>query len=125
MEMVEGKYQPHELGAQEYLGYGMTTGLMLHMMKPYFGAGKCVVLDSGFCVLKALVELKRHCICACALIKKCQFWPSQVPGAVIDDYMADREIVDVDATKVLWGCNKQIVGGERAQLYYEDEGYCW
>jgi hypothetical protein len=40
------------------------------MLKLYFGTGKYIILDSGFCALKALTELKRHGIYACALIKK-------------------------------------------------------
>ena len=60
VEMVEGKDRPRELGAPEFPGYDKTAGLMLRMLKSYFGAGKYVILDSDFCVLKALVELKKH-----------------------------------------------------------------
>ena len=38
MEIVESKDKPHEIGAQEYLGYGKTAGLLLCMLKTYFGA---------------------------------------------------------------------------------------
>jgi hypothetical protein len=69
------------------------------MLKLYFGAGKYIVLDSGFCVLKALIELKKHGIYACALIKKRRYWPSGVPGNSIDKHMADRDVGDVDAIK--------------------------
>lgn len=70
MEMVEEKDRCWELGAAEFSVYGNTAGLMLRMLKSYFGTGKYMILDSGFCVLKALIELKKHGINACALMKK-------------------------------------------------------
>ena len=76
MEMVKGKDRPRDLGPNELSGYGKTAGLMLPMLKSYFGAGKYIILNSGFRVLKAIVELKRHGIYSCALIKKRCFWPS-------------------------------------------------
>ena len=94
--MVEGKDQPQELGTPEFAGYGKTAGLMLRMLKSYFGTGKYVILDSGFCILKALIKLKRHGIFACDLIKKQRFWPTGVPGKSIDQYMAGRKVGDVD-----------------------------
>jgi hypothetical protein len=70
------------------------------MLKLYFSAGKWVIIDSGFCVLKAIIELKRHGIYTCALIKKRRFWPSGIPMTSIDDHMADRDVGDVDAIQV-------------------------
>ena len=70
MEIVKGKDRPRDLGPNELSGYGKTAGSMLRMLKSYFGAGKYGILDSCFCVLNAIVELKRHEIYACALIKK-------------------------------------------------------
>ena len=45
-------------------------GTLLHLTKPVWGTGKLVVLDSGFCVLQGLVELKKKGVYAHALIKK-------------------------------------------------------
>lgn len=59
---------------------GKTTGLLMQMLSSYFATGRYVVLDSGFCVLKALVELKKVGLFACAVIKKRQYWPAYVPG---------------------------------------------
>ena len=49
---------------------GRKVGTLLHLMKSQFGTGKTVVLDSGFCVLQGLVELKKNGIYVHALIKK-------------------------------------------------------
>ncbi len=70
-KLVEGKDRPRDLGQLEYEDLeGRTVGLLLHLGKNYFGSAHYVVLDSGFCVLKALVELKRRGVFACALVKK-------------------------------------------------------
>jgi hypothetical protein len=99
VEMVEGKDRPRELGAQEFSSHGKTAGLMLRMLKSYFGAGKYVILDSGFCVLKAIIELKKRGIYSSALIKKRRFWPTGVPGEAMDTHMESKDIGDVDAVQ--------------------------
>ena len=98
IELVEGKDRPQEIGAPEYedLG-GKTVGLLLRLLKNYFGSARYVVLDSGFCVLKALIELKRKGVFACALIKKRRYWPSMVPGDAFDEHFIQKEVGDTDA----------------------------
>ncbi len=61
MEMVEGKNQPPELQppAFDVKGGGKTGGLLLHELKSIFYSGCYVVLDSGICVLKTLIALKK------------------------------------------------------------------
>jgi hypothetical protein len=56
-----------------------------------------VILNSGFCVLQGLVELKKIGVFASAVIKKRRYWPKYVPGEQIDDRMKEKEIGDVDA----------------------------
>ncbi len=63
---------------------GKTTGLLLRMLATYFSTGGYVILNSGFCVLKSLVELKKVGIFACAMIKKHWYWPAFVPGEAIN-----------------------------------------
>jgi hypothetical protein len=57
IEMVEGKNAP-DLLCRPYKAMGKTAGLLLRMLSSYFGTGRYIVLDSGFCVLKAIVEAK-------------------------------------------------------------------
>jgi hypothetical protein len=68
MEMVEGKDHPPQV-AERWSKLGKTMGLLLQMLATYFSTGQYVILDSGFCVLKSLVELKKVGIFACAVIK--------------------------------------------------------
>jgi hypothetical protein len=56
-------------------------------------------LIQAFCILKAIIELRRKGVFACALIKKWQSWPIGVPGDVMQ-HRFDRPEVrvgDVDA----------------------------
>ena len=59
IELVEGKDAPPEWGPPAFAGHGKTVGLMLRMCQSIFSTGKLVVLDSGFCVLKGIIELKK------------------------------------------------------------------
>ena len=72
IELVEGKDRPPELGLPEYSSLGKTAGLMLRMCQSIYHSGKLVILDSGFCVLKGIIELKKVGVFASALIKKHQ-----------------------------------------------------
>lgn len=59
LEIVEGKSRLREKPKEKYSELGNTTGLLLRLCEPIFNTGKIVVLDSGFCVLQALIELKK------------------------------------------------------------------
>ena len=70
VDLREGKDRPRELGVKEYDDKGKTVGTLLRLTVPIWGGGKVLVLDSGFCVLKAIVELKKRGVFAASLIKK-------------------------------------------------------
>ena len=55
------------------------------------------MLDSGFCVLRAIVAFYEKGIYAGSLIKKQQFWPSLVPGEAIDAHFNGKNAGDCDA----------------------------
>ena len=59
LDLREGKDQPQNLGPKEFDNTGKTTGILLQLTKPVWSTGKVFVLDSGFCVVQALVELKK------------------------------------------------------------------
>ena len=70
VDLREGKDCPRHLGEKTHDEKGKTIGVLLHLTEPVWGTGKLVVLDSGFCVLQGLVELKKKGVYAHALIKK-------------------------------------------------------
>ena len=73
IEMVEGKDHPPQIEETEYDKMGKTVGLLVHLCSSLFSTGKVVILDSGFCVLKGLIELRKLGVFASALIKKDAF----------------------------------------------------
>ncbi len=83
MEMVKGKDHPPQV-VPRYSELGKTTGLLMRMLQSYFSMGRYVILDSGFCVLKALIQLKKVGMFACVVIKKRRYWPAFVPGEAIN-----------------------------------------
>ena len=70
VELVEGKSHPRQSGPLEFedLG-GSTVGLLMRVIKRYFATGKYLIIDSGFCVLKGLIQLRNKVIFASAFIK--------------------------------------------------------
>ena len=67
------------------------------MMKSYFATGGYVILDSIFCVLKGLIQLRKKGVFACAFIKKRRYWPSMVPGKEMEDHFREVEVGETDA----------------------------
>ena len=51
---------------------------------PIFSTGKCVVLDSGFCVSKGITALLEFGVYAAVLIKNRKYCPKGVTGDAID-----------------------------------------
>jgi len=76
---------------------GKTVGLLLRLCKPIYSRGFVVVLDSGFCVLKGIVELRKKGVFAAAVIKKRKYWPKHVPGAAMDEKMALKAVGECDS----------------------------
>ena len=97
VELVEGKDAPRELGPKRFEELGKTVGLLLRLTESLWGTAKTVILDSGFCVLKGIVELKKKGVYASALIKKRKYWPKHIRGDDIKKHFEDKEIGAADA----------------------------
>ena len=97
LDLREGKDRPTNLGPKEFDDLGKTTGLLLRLTKPVWSTGKVFVLDSGFCVLKAIVELRNKGLFAASLIKKRRYWPKYIPGDDIIQHFVDKEVGHCDA----------------------------
>ena len=98
MELVEGKDSPLEI-IPKFNNQGKTVGLLLHVLEPIFGKGMAVILDSEFCVLKGIVELRKRGICASALIKKRKYWPKYIKGDIIRQHFDDKAVSDCNSGK--------------------------
>ena len=71
------------------------------MTRPIWGTSKVVVLDSSFCVLQGIAEMRSKGVFAAALIKKRKNWPKYIDGDGIKEHFKDKEVSTVDAMK---GC---------------------
>ena len=71
-------------------------GFFLHTTNNYFYTGRYVILDSGFCVLKGLIKLRKKGIFACAVINKRIYWPSMVSVKDIEDNFGEVEVGEID-----------------------------
>ena len=60
LDLCEGKDLPWDLGEKEYNNLGKTVGLLLQLMKAVWGTGKVFVLNSRFCVLKAIYRVEEE-----------------------------------------------------------------
>ena len=98
VELVEGKEHTCLAGPLEfeYLG-GKTVGLFLRTMKSYFSTGRYVILDSGFCVLKGLVQLRKKGVFVYDFIKKRIYWPEMVLCEDTEDHFQEVEAGETDA----------------------------
>jgi Transposase IS4 len=96
VELVEGKDKPPN-HSKEFDEKGKTVGLLLRLTKRIWSTGKIVVLDSGFCVLKGIIELRQRGVFAAAVIKKRRYWPKYIPGEQIQQHFAGQEVGSVDA----------------------------
>ena len=71
VELMEGKYRPDEIGKKLYeKRNGKTVELLLRMIDGIWISGRVIILDSGFCILRGIIELSKVGLFASALIKK-------------------------------------------------------
>ena len=95
IEMVEGEHAP-KIPADPTNEKGNTIGLLLRLCQSIYNSGRVVILDSGFCVLQGLIELRKLGVYASAIIKKRRYWPKHVPGKAMDKRMESKNIGEVD-----------------------------
>ena len=120
MLRFSGKDRPKELPSPPQ--NRKTTEILLSLCKSMAGTGKIVVLDSEFCVLSALVQLKKIGDFAHAVIKKRRYWPTFIPGEAIENHFKDKEIGAVDCLSGELLKANQCFRNERARIYNEIDG---
>ena len=98
MEVVEGKDSPSQI-VPKFSNEGKTVGLLLRVLEPIFAKGMVVILDSGFCVLRGIIELKKRGVYASTLIKKRKYWPKHIKGAEIKAHFDGKDVGDCDSWK--------------------------
>ena len=56
-------------------------------------------MDSGFCVTKDLLELRKKGLLGAELVQKRRYWPENIKGDEIDAHFYPKEVGNVDAVK--------------------------
>ena len=86
-DIVEVRDHPIPMGRAEFETSPniKTVGLMLRLPRAPWSTGKAVIMDSGFCVLKGLLETRKRGVYGSALIKKRRYWPRGFYGDTIND----------------------------------------
>ena len=110
IELVEGKDEPPQRPPLQHSEKGKTAGLMLRLTKDLVGRGTVVVLDSGFCVLEGIIELRKKGIYAQAVIKKRRYWPRYIEGDEVIAHFEGKDPGTFDA-------KKGALGGHEFYLY--------
>ena len=84
------------------------------MTKPLWHTSKIVILASGFCVLKGIVELRKKGVFDSAIIKKRRYWPKFIKVNDVEAHFADCEVGAVnewpgqmDGAKFHVSCTKE------------------
>ena len=101
MELIEGKDSPSEI-IPKYNNLGKTVGLLLHVLEPIFARGNVVILDSGFCMLKGIVELKKRGVYASTLIKSRSIGPNISRVTQSETISTTKMLVIVTHGRVIW-----------------------
>ena len=72
------------------------------MIEHMWSRGMCLILDSGFCVLKGLIELAKKGVFAAGVIKKRRYWPKHIDGESIDAHCDGKSVCEYDCLPGLW-----------------------
>ena len=80
--------------------YMKTVGLMLQLTILIYSTGKAVILDSGLCVLKVILEVSKKRFYGSSLIKKSLYWTRGVHGDGINKYFRVLKLVMWDVLVV-------------------------
>ena len=101
MELIKGKDSPSEI-ITKYNNQGKTVGLLLHVLEPILTRGDVVILDSGFCMLKGIVELKKHGVYASTMIKSGSIGPNISRAMQSETISTTKLLVIVTHGRALW-----------------------
>ena len=80
---------------------GKTEGLLLRLTKSIWNSGRTVILDSGFYVVKGILELKKKGVFSGALIKKRRYLPKHIEGDNIQSHFDNKPVGVPDAWRII------------------------
>ncbi len=103
------------MGAKKFDSLGeKTVDLLIRLTRQLWNYGKVVVLNSGFCDEKALIQLAKKGVFGSALIKERRYWPKDVNGDMIKAHYKASVV-----------CSTDCFGIQRTRLFHNVYGYIW
>jgi hypothetical protein len=100
VDLVEGKARPAGMGpVPNEASLGKTGALVLRMVDSLHGTGRVIVMDSAFCVMKAVKALYDHGLFAATVAKKRAHWPRGIPGDAVRDHMQGKPVGEMHTLK--------------------------
>ena len=98
-EILEGRDRPCGSGRPEFDEIGKTLVTMLWFTRHTCNCAHVVNMDSGLCVTKGLVKLRKKGVFGAVLIKKRRYCLENINGDAIDTHFSSKEVGSVDAVK--------------------------
>ena len=65
-------------------------------------SSRVAIMDSGFCVLQALIELLHVGVYSSAVIKKRRYWPKYIDRECINQHFQTKEVGQCDSLPGIW-----------------------
>ena len=94
---------------------GRTAGLLLRLCESIMHSGRVVIMDSGFYVLQALIELLLVGVYSSTVINKRRYWPKYRDGEGIDQHFQTKEVGQCDS-------HSGTLSGKAFSIFYMKEG---
>ena len=101
VELVEEKDLTKRLSGPMFVVLGETVGLFLWLSRTIWYPGTSVVLDSGVCVLKGILEMQQRGVYDGEVIKKRHYWLKHISGDTLVLHFRRNTVGDVDALQVM------------------------
>ena len=89
--------------------HGQTSILCLCLCKPLYFTGKALVLDSVFCVLQCLIEIKKLDVFDISSMKAWCSFPKYVNSKEMEDQMKDMEVGDTGVWQGILDSTKYFI----------------
>ena len=92
IEIVEVNILPPKLDQRGFHEDAVASSIFIHLIKAIFCTANVIILDSSFCVMKSIMDMKKCGVYVSSLINKRRYWPKFINGGVTIFYMDYKEV---------------------------------
>ncbi|RHZ73223.1 hypothetical protein Glove_232g213 [Diversispora epigaea] len=80
---------PEYSSKKKFAEHSATIATMLRLTEPWFSSGRTIIADSWFGSVKACTTLYKHGLYSILQLKKCRYWPKNIPCDITDALESD------------------------------------